>query len=142
MLIASAFLASFSAISVGDETYYRWIDERGHAVHSDRPPPEGVDYEVISTGSRFIRAVDSEEGAVPLDIEPSVGNEFEQLDSSPPKIEKNPEFCQRAMDNLEVIDSSVQIQMRDDSGDLRDLTEEEREVQRKKAEDTIAIHCE
>ena len=57
------------------------------------------------------------------------------------RIEKNPEFCQRARDNLGVLDSDVQIQMRDREGNLRTINEEEREMQRAKARDTIAVHC-
>ena len=55
---------------------------------------------------------------------------------------KNPEFCQRARDNLDALDSGVQIQMRDKNGELRAITEDERAIQRRKATDTIAIHCE
>ena len=73
-----------------DNTYYRWQDERGNAVHSDRPPPPGIDYEVVSTSSSKFREVDASEGAVPPKIKPSPGNEFEQADSKPPEIEKKP----------------------------------------------------
>lgn len=125
-----------------EQTFYRWIDDRGHTVHSDRPPPKGVKYEVISTQSRLVREVDGEAGAVPLQVEPTVSNNFDAVDTNETLIEKNPEFCQRAKDNLEALNSDVQIQMRDRNGELRAITDEEREIQKKKAMDTMAVHCE
>lgn len=123
------------------QVVYRWKDAQGNQVNSDRPPPVGTDYEVISTSSSMVRPVDAEEGAVPLKVNPSPGNEFEPVDTSPPKIEKNPEYCQRARENLEALDAKVRIQMRNEQGEVHFLTEEEREVQRQKALDTIKVHC-
>ncbi len=88
-----------------------------------------------------MRPVDAEEGAVPLEVEPSPSNEFEPVDASPPKIEKNPEYCQRAKDNLETLDLNVRIQMRNEKGEVYFLTEEQRGVQRQKALDTINVNC-
>jgi len=122
-------------------TYYRWQDDRGNPVHSDRPPPKGIPYDVISTGSNLIRQVDPEEGAVPPTTEPSVGNDFEQVTKKPEPIKKNPEQCKRAQENLETLNTKVRIQIRNDQGELRPLSEEEKEIQRKQAIDAIAVHC-
>jgi hypothetical protein len=102
----------------------------------------GTEYEVISTSSSMVRAVDGDEGAVPLKVNPSPGNEFEPVETATPKIEKNPEYCQRAQENLTALDSKVRIQMRNEQGEVYFLTEEERNVQRQKALDTIKVHCE
>ncbi len=62
VLIAAAVLLIISSFSANaGRNYYRWMDERGNPVHSDRPPPKGIDYEVVSTGSSLIRQVDAEE---------------------------------------------------------------------------------
>ena len=82
-------LASTASTSWAGQVFYRWVDDRGHTVHSDRPPPQGVDYEVVSTESSFSREVDSDEGAVPLDVDPSQSNEFDQVDNARPVVEKN-----------------------------------------------------
>ena len=124
------------------KNHYRWIDDRGNPVHSDRPPPKGVDYEVITTGSSLVREVDADEGVVPAEVEPRVGNEFEQVDTAAAKIEKNPEFCQRARDNLNTLDTVARIRLRNDQGELRYIDEAEKEEQRKRARETIAVHCE
>jgi hypothetical protein len=111
-------------------------------VHSDRPPPKGVDYEVISTGSTLTRPVEAKEGAVPLEITPRVGNDFEQVDTRKiAKIEKNPEYCKRAQENLWSLDNFARIRLRNDQGEHRYIDQEEKETQRQQAMDTIAVHC-
>ena len=134
---------TFSSYQAGaSEVVYRWKDAQGNPVNSDRPPPKGTDYEVISTKSSMVRPVDAAEGAVPLETRPRVGNEFQPVDSNKPKVVKNAEFCKRAKENLAALDSNVRIQMRDAQGEIYYLTKEERDVQRKKALDTIKANCE
>ena len=58
------------------------------------------------------------------------------------ELKKNPEQCKRARDNLETLNTKVDIQIRNDQGELRPLNEEEKEAQRKQAQATIDAHCE
>lgn len=141
VLAAAVFTLSGPLASAGPNLY-RWTDEQGNQVNSDRPPPTGIDYEVISTSSSMVRSVNAEEGAVPAKVKPSPGNDFDPVNTSKPMIEKNPEYCQRAKDNLAALDAHVKIQMRDDQGEIHDLSDEEREIQRHKAMDTIKANCE
>ena len=142
-VVLAAMLATVSLSSVGDSTYYRWADERGNPVHSDRPPPEGIDYEVVSTGSSLIRKVTASEGAVPADIQPTPGNEFSQFDTAKnTAIKKNSEFCERARNNLETLDTFARIRIRDDNGEYRYIDEKEKEEQRDQARELIRKHCE
>jgi len=124
-------------------THYKWLDERGNPVHSDRPPPKGIDYEVVSTYSDVIREVDAEEGAVPAEINPRVGNEFEQVDTGEQMqvMKKNPEYCKRAQENLQTLNTAARIRLRDEQGEFRFLTEEEKAAQRRSAEELISVHC-
>ena len=138
---ATQALTSLSA-SAG-ETYYRWQDERGNPVHSDRPPPKGVDYEVVSTGSSLIRPVEAEQGAVPAETVPRVGNDFEQVDTNKEvAVEKNPEHCQKAQDNLATLSRNGRIRLRNDQGEYRYIDEEEKDSQRQKAADAVDAYCE
>jgi hypothetical protein len=122
--------------------HYRWVNERGDPVHSDRPPPKGVDYEVITTGSGLTRQVDAEEGAVPAEVVPRVGNEFEQVNNEQSQaVQKNPEACQRARDNLTQLDSRARIRLRDDQGEVRFLSAEEKSAEREKAVNAIGAYC-
>jgi len=141
VILAAAVLAFSSAFASAGQVVYRWMDDRGNPVNSDRPPPKGVDYEVISTSSSMVRPVDAQEGAVPLEVKPSAGNQFEPVDASKPKTEKNPEYCTRAKENLATLDSTARIRMRDAQGEVRYLTEEEKQAERKKAQETIKLNC-
>jgi hypothetical protein len=141
LTLAIAFTLLSTNFTQAGQVVYRWNDDRGNPVNSDRPPPKGVDYEVISTNSSMVRPVNADEGAVPLKVKPSPDNEFEPVNTSTPKIVKNPEYCQRAKENLETLDLKVRIQMRDEQGEVYFLTDEQRDVQRQKALDTIKVNC-
>ncbi|WP_187276600.1 DUF4124 domain-containing protein [Parahaliea maris] len=136
-------MISLSTATTGAETtYYRWLDDRGNPVHSDRPPPKGVDYEVLRTGGKFKRVVSAEEGVVPATLEPSVSNSFE---AAPIKIEdqikKNPEVCDRARENLTAVESFEEVHMKDDQGNDKILSEDEKAAQRELALKQIRLHC-
>ena len=123
--VLAALLATASLASASGNTYYRWSDERGNPVHSDRPPPKGVDYEVVSTNSRLVRKVSSEEGAVPAETDPgpNPSNKSEQYEKkNPAAIKKNPEFCQQAQENLDTLESAARVRIRDDAGGAKSKT--------------------
>lgn len=141
-LTVFAIVAGTGFSAHAGSTYYRWQDDRGNPVHSDRPPPAGIPYEVITTGSSLVRQVDAEEGAVPATTEPTVSNDFEPVNTSKTPVKKSPEQCQRARENLETLNTKVRIQVRNDQGELRPLSEEDKEIQRQQALDVIAAHCE
>ena len=140
---AALFVLTTALPTAAGTTHYRWLDDRGNPVHSDRPPPKGTDYEVITTGSSLIRKVSGDEGAVPPETQPRVGNEFDQIDmEAPAEVEKNPEYCERAQKNLEALENANRIRVRNDQGEMRILSDEEREAEKIKARDAIADHCE
>ena len=145
LLVALVTPVSFDADAA--DTYYRWKDSRGKMVVSDRPPTDSsVDYEVVSQRSSLVRRVSAGEGAVPPEVTPRPGNEFEQVDTRQEQMEavpKNPESCERAKANLDTLNTSARIRIRDqETGELRFLSEDEKETQRQKARDTIRVHCE
>lgn len=132
----------FAGVSAhAENTYYRWQDAQGNPVHSDRPPPIGTPYEVITSGSSMVRKVDANEGAVPATTEPTVSNDFQPVEANKKPVKKNAEQCKRARENLQTLDTKVRIQIRNDQGELRPLSQEEKEIQRKQAIDTMAAHC-
>ena len=111
-------------------------------MNSDRPPQDGVEYEVISTSSSMVRKVESDEGAVPLKVKPTESNKFEPVNTKKTAIEKNPEYCARAQDNLVQLDTRARIRLRNDQGEVRYLNEEERAAEREKALSAIEAYCE
>ncbi len=138
----SVLLVSVWMPSAHAGTFYRWQDDRGNQVHSDRPPPTGIDYEVINTGSNMVRKVNAEQGAVPATTQPTPSNEFTTESSKPETpVTKNPEFCARAQANLQTLNTNARVRIRDDKGDYTYLSEEDKDIQRKRAQDLIAVHC-
>lgn len=141
-VLATMVLALGYISAASGETYYRWNDDRGNPVHSDRPPPKGVAYEVVSTESSLIRPVEADSGAVPKKLTPTPSNDFEPVETREVLIEKNPEYCARAQENLYMLDKVARIRIRNDQGEYRYIDEEEKEIQRQNAMDAIALHCE
>ncbi len=142
LALAATGLCFSGPFASAGEVYYRWKDSNGNPFNSVRPPPQGVEYEVISTRSSMVRPVESDIGAVPKTVEPTASNSFEPVDSSRPQVEKNPEYCARAKENLNQLDSHARIRLRNEQGEVRFLSEEEKQAERRKALDAIETYCE
>lgn len=142
-LALTAILAGSSLAADASSTVYRWLDSRGNPVHSDRPPPAGTPYEVISAGSSLKRVVTGNEGAVPKEVVPRAGNRFDQIDTNTKEelYKKNPELCALAQTNLSALTTSARVRLRDDNGDYAFLSEEQKAEQIGRAEQMIKVHC-
>jgi hypothetical protein len=135
-------VATSTVGNTAQTNYYRWLDVRGNPIVSDRPPPAGTDYEVVSTQSTLKRAVDANEGAVPLAINPTPGNEFTPQDSAEAqRSTTNAELCQKAQSNLEALSGTAAVTVRNDQGEARVLTPQEMEIQRTTTEAQIKVYC-
>ena len=141
LLVTTAFIAFGYISTAAGETYYRWNDDRGNPVHSDRPPPKGTEYEVVSTDTSLIRQVEADSGAVPKKLTPTPSNDFEPVETKEVMIEQNPEYCARARANLKTLETSARIRLRNEQGEYRYIDEEEKAIQRQQALDAIAAHC-
>ena len=123
--------------------YYRWVDETGTTVNSDRPPPAGVKYETISGTSSFMYPEAAEPEAPAPEEKPAATQEPEVAKSQTrPMLEKNPEYCEQAKKNLEVLNTKARIRVPDEEGNYRYIDEDEKAEQRATAEAIIAQHCE
>lgn len=136
-------LTTGTALSA-EKGYYKWSDKKGNPHHSDRPPPAGVEYQYIETESGLSRRVSAEESraeALPSSSSSSNPTEAEQkVTEAAAAVDKNPALCDQAKANLDTLNSKARVRIRD--GDtIRYLTEEEKEVQRQKARDLMAVHC-
>lgn len=139
-LVLQAVTSSHAAAA--GERFYRWIDAEGNPVNSDVPPATGVEYEVISTDSSMVRKVEADEESATADGDSDTEEKPVPEDSRRQVIEKNPEFCAQARDNLAQLDTRARIRMRDDKGEVRYLNEQERGVEREKALAAIEAYCE
>jgi hypothetical protein len=129
-----SLLLLFTAQGAWSTPVYVWKADDGSFVHSDRPPAAGISFKIqnAETGteqrSRF--EADIETSAVTT---PNKNMQGVDLDAS---------YCQRAQSNLKTLDSFNQIRTRDDEGNYRYLTVEEKEEQRQQALLLIDQYCE
>ena len=137
-LILSLLVSANAAVAGKD--HYRWINDRGDPVYSDRPPPKGVGYEVVSIKTARKRIVSAEEGAVPAEVTSRAGNEFEEVNTSP-EPRKSQEMCNRAKSNLDSLTSSDKIRVRNDQGEVRYLSADEIQSERKDAQAQMDVYC-
>jgi len=139
-LVLSA-LCVLGAQEVGAANLYRWKNSEGSLVISDRPPPQGVEFETITTDSSVVRRVEGE--SPPSPVVPA-GKQTEAAPAAEPEpvrsvYKKNPEYCERARKNLEILERPrIRIV---ENGEARFLSEEEREEQRAQAMESIAQNC-
>lgn len=125
-------------------TYYRWTDENGTPVNSDRPPPTGIEYEMVSTGTNNMvtGGMQEDEGLAPA--KPGSGRSPTQEAVTEQRIvvAKNPEACEAARKNLDALNTHARIRIPDGQGSFRYLNEEEKAAQRVEAEASISANCE
>lgn len=109
---------------------------------SDRLPPEGVSYEVVSSRNTSVRRFDSEtETQKPgTDAAAEPAAEIEAKVEKPSK--KDPANCAVAKKNLSELSTSARIRMPDGKGGYRYLEGGERETERLKASKAIEVYCE
>jgi len=126
------------------DTVYRWKDERGNLVVSDRPPEDStISYDAVQMGpSAMSRTLTRSEPG------PSAGKDIPQLEAdtetggnrvSP--VEKDPEICRTARGNLQTLDTFARIRAKDENGEYYYLPEAEKEAQREQARELIRLHC-
>lgn len=139
LTVASGMPGSALSAETG---YYKWTDEEGNPHHSDRPPPPGVKFTFVGTKSglrRHVTAEQSRDAARPATRNPT--NAEQQAGNQTPAVEKDPALCDQAKANIDTLDSSARVRIRDADGGIRYLTEEEKDLQRQKANKLAAVHC-
>lgn len=121
------------------QSVYRWIDQQGNTVVSDRPPPVGVEYEMVNLQGNMMNQVDN---PIPAPA-PGIASDDEPDEQAPqPGIPKNPQYCSQAKQNLSNLNTFARIRIQGADGEYRYLTEEEKEDQRRQAQDAIDAYCE
>ena len=144
-ICASAILIGVTASSVSAETF-RWIDENGNPVLSDRPPPSGTPYTEVISGGGFgpsrsstettsTNATSSNNASVA-----SPGND--RANETDAAAYKNPELCAQAEDTIFKLETFPRARVKDDSGEVRFMTDSERSQQLQTANLVRDAHCE
>lgn len=139
-LVISLCLGCFVVDVQAQNLYYRWKDSNNNTIYSDKTPPPGVDYQVVNTTSSATRKVDGGQGTVPVE-ELFKNSEGTASQTTRVVIEKNPEYCAQARQNLSNLNTYARIRVKGPDGEYRYISEEEKVVQRQQAEQAIEDYC-
>lgn len=137
--LLALLLTASSLAAVAATNYYRWTDEQGNTIHSDRPPPTGVDYEVVRTGASF-KYPESSDNA--LETETGDGEPGQAGASAKAQSQKDPELCARGRDNLDALTHGGKVTMRNEKGEVHVLTPEEIKMKIQTTRGQIEAFCE
>ena len=141
---AAFIVLAFAGLSASaGDSYYRWTDSTGTPINSDRPPPPGVEYDVVSTRTNRANLEAPAEVQTPSGVQPGAGSKSGPGESvaSAPQPEKDPEICATAQQNLETLNTYARIRVSDGEGSFRFIGEEEKATQRASAEQLVSQHC-
>ena len=133
-----------------DASTYRWVDQNGNPVLSDRPPEAGIPYtEVgIETGfRRYAKPVSAEKtessdnpapGGKPATLAASTDvSESVRIEA----VEPQPALCDQARDNIFKLETFARMRVQDDSGEVRFMTDDERASQLNTAYQVRDANC-
>lgn len=127
-------LTACLSLPVQAEKIYKWIDEKGTAHYSSRPPLVNVDTEIISTVN--------EHKEEPEDPPPSA--ESESTPKNPSETRQNPEvlaYCNTLSANLETLDSDDQVRLDKADGSFEILNDEDREREKERIHQQMKQFC-
>ena len=116
-------------------TTYRWVDDNGNPVLSDRPPEAGIPYTEVGIEAGFRRypkpvanetagqASESNVSSSPLSS--ATGRQSNRVEV----VEAQPALCEQAKDNIFKLETFPRMRVRDDDGEVRFMSDEERATQ-------------
>ena len=146
-LLAILGLTPALVATAGD--MYRWSDDNGNPVISDRPPPLGVPYTVIDADrygakANAVSSVDNSHKLGGKNSEPMDSDAVNAVgitSNTTPKVEKRPELCAQAKDNIFKLETFPRIRTTDDDGTVRFMSEKEIEGQLATAKLVADANC-
>ena len=143
-------LACQVSLSVAGDLY-RWNDDNGNPVMSDRPPPAGTPYTVINAerygaNTNVVSPVTNPaSNPASADTKREDGSDAGSIGNrevaARVRIEKHPELCAQAKEAIFQLETFPRVRVTDDSGEVRFMTDTERTEQLNKARDVEAANC-
>jgi len=135
LLILACCIASLLSTAVLAAKVYTWKDENGVTHYGERPPKEA--------NAKMVRARTGHSDPVPQEIEQNGHQESASEASTDIATRlKDPERCNAARKNMELLNGNVRIKTPDEQGVLRYITEEERQAKYEETRVAIAESCE
>ena len=117
---------------------YRWVDDNGNPVLSDRPPETGIPYTEVGVDSGFRRypkpvATETADlgGQAPTNSTSTslatnaTGGQSTRVEV----VEAQPALCEQAKNNIFKLETFPRMRVQDDDGEVRFMSDEERATQ-------------
>ncbi|WNF47889.1 DUF4124 domain-containing protein [Pseudomonas sp. SG20056] len=143
MMITSSLLLAMSATAMASQVY-KWVDAQG-VTHFSAQPPQGQDATSINTATPPPKPVAAEEKkAAPTfesiaDPEQAAIDEKVKQEVAAKEIERK-KYCEDVRTNLSQLQNNPRLRM-EVEGELRRLSEEERQSRISAAQKAIAENC-
>lgn len=140
MILTSSLLLALSAPAVASQVY-KWVDAQG-VTHFGAQPPQGQQATSINTAAppskpaeskaaaTFDNEADSEQGAIDRKVKQQVATQ---------EAERK-KYCESVRTNLAQLENNPRVRIEVD-GEVRRLTEEERQQRIGEAKKAIADNC-
>ena len=138
IVTSSILLLLLQGQPAGASPTYRWVDDNGNPVLSDRPPETGTPYTEVGVDTGFRRypkpiASDTTEpgGQAPAGstlASPLASSNGAEANATK-VLEAHPALCEQAEDNIFKLETFPRMRVRDDDGEVRFMSDEERATQ-------------
>ncbi|MGI9286371.1 MAG: DUF4124 domain-containing protein [Pseudomonadales bacterium] len=138
-LLSACFFTAMALLPVSSQAdvVYRWVDNE-NIVHYSERPPKGIKSTRIKTSSGSSSAVKKDSLAAPQSEQEA---KRKLAEASTPNPRKNKEVCERASFNYKLLNERARIKQKDDKGEVRYLSDEEKEEQKKSAKVAMDTYC-
>ena len=143
MMITSSLLLAMSATAMASQVY-KWVDAQG-VTHFSAQPPQGQDATSINTATPPPKPAAAEEKkAAPTfesiaDPEQAAIDEKVKQDIAAKEVERN-KYCADVRTNLSQLENNPRVRV-DIEGEVRRLSEEERQSRISEAQKAITENC-
>lgn len=143
MMITSSLLLAMSATAMASQVY-KWVDAQG-VTHFSAQPPQGQEATSINTATPPPKPVVAEEKkAAPTfesiaDPEQAAINEKVKQEVVAKEVERK-KYCEHVRTNLAQLQNNPRLRMEVD-GEMRRLSEEERQSRISESQKAIADNC-
>ncbi|MDR7025788.1 MAG: DUF4124 domain-containing protein [Pseudomonadales bacterium] len=143
MMITSSLLLAMSATAMASQVY-KWVDAQG-VTHFSAQPPQGQDATSVNTAAPPPKpAVAEDKKAAPTfesiaDPEQAAIDEKVKQDIAAKEVERK-KYCEDVRTNLAQLQNNPRVRV-DVDGEVRRLSEEERQSRISEAQKAIAENC-
>lgn len=131
-LLLAGTIVTFSTSA---ELYYKW-DKDGITQYTKEKPRDVPSEEVRTLGGKSPGA--SSRPAAPSAAAPATSNAGSGEAAA---VKKDPKVCEQAKANLETLQSTAIVRMKDEYGNETVMDDKQREDQLKRAQEAIKINC-